>query len=218
MSEYFLTPAGAVEFRPDPATVARSARAGVELLRSGRLCTACLVGTWPMTELRQHQTLCDTCRELDDLVSRLAGLDPVAGHHEAARATAHRDAVLRGVFLRARALGVVVLEERGAGLPPAELVPVGALREHGIVPGAPEDRVRRLARWIEAVDPGAHAARAHLLADVEALARAARASERSARRHEAWSDLGDVAADAARLPFALLDAVRRMVVPERSGR
>ncbi|WP_418276411.1 hypothetical protein ACNHYB_00375 [Isoptericola jiangsuensis] len=81
MSDTFLRPDGYVEWRPGPATVAEVVDSGRSVISRRQLCTACLVGDWPLSMFRFSQTLCDTCHALDGEVTRRASLDraPNAG-------------------------------------------------------------------------------------------------------------------------------------------
>lgn len=217
-SDKFLRPDGVVEWRPDEAITARAAAAGAPVIGQGRLCTACLVGDWPMTSLRMSQTLCDACRALEAEVARRAGL---GGGSTRARVTveqarAYRAARLAGVFVRARALGVVQLEEsRRPGRPPYELVAYDDLRRHDLIPGTMADRVRRYSDWARQLDPVSFAERAQVLADVDALARWLRRHVRDSARAHARHELDQAVRDAARAPGNLARGLAAIVGARR---
>ncbi|PFG44263.1 hypothetical protein ATJ88_2983 [Isoptericola jiangsuensis] len=239
MNHHTLDLGGLVEAtRPGPRT-AELRRRGIDTTTGAVLCTACLVGTWPLGIYRQSQTLCDACRAVDVAVAERAGLpDGTAagrfpdgkgrfgGLHDLAdpdwepirRAHAYRRSLLERVFVQARALDLTRLVERRPGLPPRELVRVDDLRRHDLLVAEPEARVTRFARWTAALDPAGYAARADVLADVVPLARTLRLAERDARRRRARRDLERVAREAVAAPRAVLDAVRQVVAAERPVR
>jgi hypothetical protein len=232
MSDMFLNPSGLVERRPKPTVSQRMASARGYAVSHGRLCTACLVGTWPMSMFRQAQTLCDTCQALEAEVTRRAGLkqrsaagrivggsapmwglnDPDDQAWEPVRqANAYRSAQLARVFVRARSLGVVVLEEGRAGAPPSELVPFDALRAHDLIPDAHTDRVHRLAFWLRTLDPPGYGRRAVVLADVGPLVRWLRVKDRELRRAHARRELSRSVEDVRRASRAVASAAAGLV-------
>ena len=194
MSDMFLRPDGVLLWRPDAETRAGIRARGGYVIASGQLCTACLVGSWPSSMLRVRQTLCSGCARLEAEVSRRAGLAESksaaqwrggvivfgpsggiegddGGEDVVRRSRAYRAERLYPVFVHARALGIVLLEEGKPGTPPAELLPTDVLREHGLIPESPRDRAERYVAWLRALDPAGYARRAEVLADVDALAR-----------------------------------------------
>ncbi|MFI2294464.1 hypothetical protein [Isoptericola sp. NPDC019571] len=237
MSRKSLRPDGHVEWRPDPATVSRATGAGRYVISEGQLCTACLVGDWPMSMFRFSQTLCDACRALDGEVTRRAGLDEgpragrlvggsgrIGGLHDpydsdwepVRQALAYRQARLASVFVRARALGIVRLEEGLPGTAPRELVGYDDLRAYALVPDAMPDRVRRYADWLQALDPTGHAVRDRALSDVDSLADWLRRRERYVRRARARAELDRTARVTAQVPRDLARAIAGVLKAARA--
>jgi hypothetical protein len=239
MSDDTLDLDGFVEPVRPSAETARLRRHGIAATTGDHLCTACLVGTWPIGIGRLSQTLCDGCRAVDTEVARRAGLPGGTTAGRFPRGTArwgglhdesdpdwepireahrYRRSLLERVFVQARAYGLVRLVEQEAGRPPRELVLVGDLRRHDVLVAEPEARVARFARWLAALDPAGHDARSVALDDVVPLARTLRAAEKDARRRRARRDLERVARDAVAAPRAVLTAVRQVVEAERPVR
>lgn len=228
MSELYLCADGTVESRPSPAKVADAARRGVNLITSGELCTACLVGTWGRSHLRLTQTLCDECTWLEAEVSRRAGTGlSRAGRRgpgelrpggerdrdDAAWAPIRAARVLREeqvsrVFVRASALGASFVDlttTDGRVLPVLSYADVERLN---LLPRGAEERARRFAEWLRALAPEDHAARSAELADVHALAHALHAHEADTRRQQARADLARATRDTAKAATTLGRAPR----------
>ncbi|QAY64577.1 hypothetical protein ET495_16770 [Xylanimonas allomyrinae] len=225
-----LRPDGVLLWRPDEATVARLGDQGAYAIGSGELCTACLVGSTPRTTLSAHRTTCPECDALAVHVTQLAGLsDPIrAGRHDGVlvlgvdapegprferirAARAFRAARLRPVFVQARALGIVRLEEsRRLGQPPVELVDVEDLHLRGLIEPGAADRVRRYGEWLQALSPQEHAPRAAVLADVASLGAWLVAHIQREHRKRALRDLDDAIARAKRARRAVTAASARV--------
>lgn len=133
------------------------------LLESGRLCSACLTGTWPMTQFRARQYVCDRCLRLDITVTRLAGADARAvtlADGQRADSLSYRAAQLNQAFAAAEDLGLLVMPmEGGRVLTTADLAQV-----------LPEDAVsagRRFVSWMRAVAPVAAAEREAVLRGID---------------------------------------------------
>lgn len=209
--QLLLDPTGSVRWVPSAERKAAAAATGRSILSRGALCTACLVDTWALSLLKSRKSLCDWCERLESEVSRRAGLErSTAGRPRPSesrfrlveggepgiapapaedpddplvRARADRAAQLARVFVHARAAGVVLLQERAPGVPPAELVELHELHASGVLPADPAARIRRYAAWLERLDPAEHAERAEVLGDVEGLTRWSVETEEALHRH-----------------------------------
>ncbi|MEG3614656.1 hypothetical protein [Isoptericola haloaureus] len=233
-----LLESGRVERRPDTQTVQALATRGASAITVGQLCTACLVGDWPMSMFRQAQTLCDTCTALDREVARRSGLaegtragrfpgqsarigglndqhdpdwEPIRQAHD------YRRGELAGVFLRARSLGVVQLEERHLGQAPIEVIPIDVLRRHDLIPADMPGRVRRFADWLQALDPEGYRRRSATLSDVDTLSNVLIAHERKRQRARSRAELDRAVRDAARLSRALANSAVGVIGSWRCG-
>ncbi|WP_143762136.1 hypothetical protein [Isoptericola variabilis] len=131
------------------------------------------------------------------------------------QANAYRDGLLAKVFVEARARGLVVLEENDAGRPPSELVALADLRAHGLIPDGYADRVRRLAVWMETLDPEGFAQRSAVLADVPSLARWLSLKDRRVHQARARRELESSVAEFRRASHALVSAATGVL---RAGR
>lgn len=228
MSESFLHASGLVEWRPDAKTTERVTARGGYVISGGQLCTACLVGTWPMSMFRQSQTLCETCTSLDGEVTRRAGparltsagrpasrviragglddlndpdWDPVR------RARALRAEKLAQVFVHARGLGIVLLEEREPGQAPHEVIDYDDLRRHDLIPDDMPTRIRRFADWLQVLEPQAYEQRTEALAQVGSLSRMLVEEARTRRRARSRAELDRAFQDAQRVPQTVISAV-----------
>jgi hypothetical protein len=121
------------------------------LLERGRLCSACLTGTWPMTQFRMTQYLCDGCLRLDLKITRLAEADTRAvtlTRTQRTESLSYRSAQLRHAFTAATDLGLLVMPiESGRVLTAPDLAQV--------LPDDATAAARRFASWMRAVAPEA---------------------------------------------------------------
>lgn len=172
---------------------ARALKRGVTFTSSGQLCTACLMGRWGMSQLNMHQTLCDTCLTLENIVAAACGLEAtqsvVAGITARGRSqSAWEEAV------NYRRLRVVELFDHAvlAGIPMTErtvhhgkkmpALPIRVLEREGIISTSVEDRVERYAAWLKEFLPDNYAVCAAELTNVATLATQLRRADRDRDR------------------------------------
>ena len=135
------------------------------LLEHGRLCSACLTGSWPVTQFRMTQYLCDGCLRLDLKITRLAEAGTRAVTLTESQRTdshAYRSAQLRHAFTAASDLGLLVMPiEGGRFLAAPDLAQV--------LPDDATAAARRFASWMRAVAPEAASERDATLRRIDQL-------------------------------------------------
>jgi hypothetical protein len=204
---------GSVRSVPDQHTLDRNERLQLATLTVGRLCTACLVGSWPHTLLRSRQTICDTCRILEAALARRAGtplrLAPAHVRDDDAaleRARAHRARRVGEVFDRAERLGVDVARTARWDGTPLRAAEARDLHRPDLLDDGYEARVVRFAAWLRDLAPGAYADHAATLQDVGGLAAELEATERRNTAERARIELDDAERAVAGAEERLADA------------
>lgn len=212
-ADLYVSESGVVLWEPDDRT-RRVKTVGGYVLSSGRLCSACLSGTWPSTLLRSKQYVCDTCRALDMHLTQLAVADaPAVTRSEDQReaAVAHRATRLAQAFTVAAGLGLPRVKRRDDTFLTwnnyADLVPQGE-----------QERARRYVEWLRTVAPDAAPKREPYLGDLYALAQACRNYEKAARlahaRQSMVRTLRQVSAIPHRLTYDLAEIVK-VALPQK---
>jgi hypothetical protein len=133
------------------------------LLERGRLCSACLTGSWPMNQFRMAQYLCDGCLRLDLKITRLADADTRAvtlTETQRTESLSYRSTQLRRAFAAATDLGLLVMPiEGGRVLAAPDLAQV--------LPDDATAAARRFASWMRAVAPEAASERDATLSRID---------------------------------------------------
>ncbi len=204
----YLRRDGFVEWRPDQKTVKHLQALGGQILGGGAVCTACLVGDWPLTQLRQMQVLCHDC---DWLLEQSVGrrIRPVTDE-----AKAYRRARVRELFDRAQEAGIETIDLDLGRDVTERAIEYGVLSESGLLPDDWASRIARLADWADALlthQPEARVARAALTADVPALSARAEARTRDVARQRARVELEDACKDVREASARLTAALARVL-------
>lgn len=175
----FVLDSGSCVAAPGRRPVNYSQHRGQSVAR-GQICSACLVGTWPSTQLRSQQHVCASCADLGDYVATAL---------QASWPLEPRDDV-RAASLQLRSDRLAqVFDEAAAGANVAA-TPDGirelsyAAYQAQVAHDAPS-RVRRFASWVAVVSPAVATDWHEALADVDQLTEVMHEHHRKVQRGQA---------------------------------